>query len=131
MRSTAAIQVDLARAEGTLKGAIQARDDLRRELREAQLEEAKEKGHPWLGKKLTRTMPSGYARTMKTQKGTLTLYEPDAHRSLRGMGYNMNPGDLFVMSGSGKTGYRFYTPEQIAGSTWLSNEEKYPWELAE
>jgi hypothetical protein len=132
MRSSTVIQVDLLRAEAVLKGASQARDDLRRELRDAQVREATENAHPWVGKKVQRQISKGYARKLTTQKGTLAIYDPSNpdHRGLRGI-YSMAAGQLFVISNGGKTGYKFYTPEQIekAGMS-LYGEDKTPWELA-
>jgi hypothetical protein len=131
-RSAKVIQGALAIAESELKQASEKRDALRRELRDAQVREATEKGHPWLGKKVQRQISKGYANRLTTQKGTLCVYDPNSpdHRGLRGI-YSMAAGQLFVLSHGGKTGYKFYTPEQIerAGMS-LYGEDKTPWELA-
>jgi hypothetical protein len=132
MRSSKAIQNDLDAAQAAMELATERRNELRRELQDARVREAAENAHPWVGKKVKRQILKGYGRKLTTQKGTLFIYDPSNpdHRGLRGI-YQMTAGQLFVISDGGKTGYRFYTPEQIekAGMS-LYGEDKTPWELA-
>jgi hypothetical protein len=132
MRSTKTIQADLDLAQAALEAATEKRNNLRRELQDARVRDATEKAHPWTGKKVKRQILKGYGRKLTTQKGTLAIYDPSNqdHRGLRGI-YSMAAGQLFVISDGGKTGYKFYTPEQIENAGMaLYGEDKTPWELA-
>lgn len=127
MRKASEIAADIEKTKGEMEMLALRHKRLREEHNEACVAEATNK-HPWIGKKVKRQVEGGYRRTMRTQKGTLTVYDREKHRGLRQL-YRAEPGDLFVISDSGKTGYHFYTEEQIARMGHRTSER--PWELAE
>lgn len=64
--------------------------------------------HPWLGKQVQLAETKYGATTKSIKIGTLAAYDPAKHRSVRGIGgYGTRSGDLFVISCTGKSAYRF------------------------
>lgn len=66
--------------------------------------------HPWLGKRLVRTRRRGGVGPMRNAitktYGTLTEYDQTRHYVVRGLS-RATPGELFVLSNSGKSAYAF------------------------
>jgi hypothetical protein len=74
---------------------------LRHAYRLAVLAEARAEGHPWLGKKVKRTVH--HWRGERTTTGTVKLCEEARYGYQRG--HSPSRGEFFVESDSGKTAY--------------------------
>ncbi len=104
-RPVKVIEDDLNGAEAELAACHDRRQELRRELDEARLAEA---SHPWLGKRVKRVIaPRWKGGSPRTERGTVALYDPEKHRSLRNLGHGMTAGDAIVVNARGLTGYIF------------------------
>lgn len=104
------------------------RDALKKEFNAAAIAEATERHKDIVGKRASRKVPGGFRRDERGQKGVITVYDPDKHRGLRQL-YRMEPGDLFVMSDGGQTGYTYYTAEEIAKMSRMFSTNERPWEI--
>lgn len=103
MRDIDHIKSDIADNEREIRELGDKQRALRQELFAAQVQAATEEGHPWLGKRLKRRAFGG-----RTQRGTLTIYDPSKHRKLRGLRrYGLDAGALIVMSTSGLSAHLF------------------------
>ena len=67
-----------------------------------------EASHPWLGKKVKRTL-STWRNKDRGQKGTVTAFDRTKHLGLRQLPYKIGSGDLIVVSDSGQTAIGFQT----------------------
>lgn len=110
-RSIERIQADMEKAQADYEKANERRMELRRELAAAKLRDAAEKGHPWLGMRLKRSTLD-YRGRDRVERGRLTIFDPNKHNyGIRKL-HSVAAGDLFVITDSGRTGYRF------AEGTW-------------
>lgn len=92
----------LIKAAEAERDAIRDRlHELRIAYREAVLAEARAEGHPWLGKKVKRTV--AHWRGERTTTGTVKLCEEARYGYQRG--HSPSRGEFFVESDSGKTAY--------------------------
>jgi hypothetical protein len=82
--------------------------DAEQTLREAKLIFAQQNPHPMVGKKVQKKVLHGWSQNARrTLTGVVTLYDPKLHRSVRSLPWRIKPGDVMVLSLSGKTAYSF------------------------
>lgn len=124
MRKAEVIAAEIAKVKDEMERLAIRSKRLREEHNEAAVAEA-QGSHPWIGKKVRREVPHGYRQKVRGQKGTVTVFDRRKHIGLREL-YRAEPGHLFVLSDGGKTGYHFYTEEQIERHK-MTHER--PWEL--
>jgi DNA-binding transcriptional MerR regulator len=128
VRSSAAIQADIERLKERRDNLTEKITGLNEELRQAILSE--KPVHPWLGKKVKQLHVGGFRRKSQMRRGTLTVYDPAKQRSYRYL-YRPDVGDLIVVTDSGQSAYRFYTPEEIERIGTIGRSKEQPWELDE
>lgn len=112
---------EVAQELGAVMDEVQVLQDraraLNAELSEARLAEAAASPHEWLGKKVERDQPRGYRGRTVVQRGVVTLYDPKQHSNLLGL-YSIQAGAAFVISASGRTGYRLEKPSFSRDGEW-------------
>lgn len=102
-RPSTVVQADLDEKRQARK-ALDAEISLfERELREALAAEGAARGHPWLGKKVKREKTNWGSRPPIIQRGVVKIADINT-RGYRS--YQPKPGEAFVSSLSGHTGYR-------------------------
>lgn len=120
MRTVAEIEAEYETASKAVKVAIKCKEALSEELNAARVAAAV----PPLpvGTKVKRTISTGFGKRerQKIQRGLVAVYDPIAHRGIRGLPYDRKAGDIIVVSPSGLTGYKF-TPGRY--------DERVPWEI--
>lgn len=128
MRRAASIQCEIEALKARRDHLSEKIGQLTDELRQAIL--AEKPAHPWLGKKVKQLHTGGFRRKATTRRGTLKVYDPAEQRSYRYL-WHPDVGDLIVVTDSGQSAYRFYTPEEIERIGSIGRSKEQPWELDE
>lgn len=117
-RTVEEIEDDIRRNLEQRDALAKARTALMTELNAAKIAARESNPHPWLGKKLKRSVTNW--KGVRTQTGTLTVYDGKS----RFRANYSRAGDLIVVSKSGLTSYSFDEPN-------VATNRESAWELAE